>query len=221
MVVYCATLDCQHPGQLEVFEESYKNYQKPKKVIPLTAIREQGLQEGTATTHFSCSPAQSSPRNSLLSSSPTSSSLSSTPVPQTTLYPFHIHLKNGETLDFYTPTPEDQRQWMKRLGMLLMFPYSPIPEEPSHNPIKDGFRKRLNPKDHNAGVWCVCVCELGMYYSCVDWKVNPDWFDAVPVVALSLSLLPSLPSLPLISTFLWKSHENFHYSQLLPPSSAI
>ena len=151
VVVYCATHDCKTPGQIEIFEECFKNYQKPKKVILLTLIRtEHGLQEGPPLAFYSsASPAQNSPHNSLLSSSPSSLSLSSTPVQL--LYPFHIHLKSGDTLDFYTPSPEDQRQWMKRLGLLLMFPYSPIPEEPSHIPIKEGFRNRLNPRDHNAG----------------------------------------------------------------------
>lgn len=148
--MYCATHDCQTPGQIEIFEECFKNYQKPKKVILLTTIREQGLQEGPPLAFYSSSPAQNSPRNSYLSSSPSSFSLSNTPV-QSLLFPFHIHLKSGETLDFYTPSPEDQKQWMKRLGLLLMFPYSPIPEEPSCNPINDAFRNRLNPRDYKAG----------------------------------------------------------------------
>ena len=156
VVVYCATYDSKTPGQIEIYEECYKNYQKPKKVILLTTIKEHGLQEGLPLAFYSSSPAQNSPRNSYLSSSPSSLSLSNPSVQS--LFPFHIHLKSGGTLDFYTSSPEDQRQWMKRLGLLLMFPYSPIPDEPSCNPINDALRNRLHLKDYKAdSVWPVYI----------------------------------------------------------------
>ena len=106
VVVYCATYDSKTPRQIEIYEECYKNYQKPKKVILLTTIKEHGLQEGLPLAFYSSSPAQNSPRNSYLSSSPSSLSLSNPSVQS--LFPFHIHLKSGGTLDFYKK--------VKRLG---------------------------------------------------------------------------------------------------------
>ena len=32
-----------------------------------------------------------------------------------------------------------------------MFPYSPIPEEPATNPIREGYKSKLNARDYNAG----------------------------------------------------------------------
>ena len=67
------------------------------------------------------------------------------------LWPFQIVLKNGDIFEFFAELPEDQKQWIKRLQLLLMFPYSPIPEEPLHNPIKEGYRAKLKPIDYKAG----------------------------------------------------------------------
>ena len=67
------------------------------------------------------------------------------------LWPFQIVLNAGEVLEFFLESPEDQKQWMKRLGLLLMFPYSPIPEEPSPTFVKDSFKAKLNAKEYGAG----------------------------------------------------------------------
>lgn len=67
------------------------------------------------------------------------------------LWPFQIVLNHGEVLEFFLETQEDQKQWMKRLGLLLMFPYSPIPEEPSPTAVNESFKAKLNPRDYGAG----------------------------------------------------------------------
>ena len=145
VVVYSATHDGKLSGQIEIFEEIYKTYQKPKKVVLLTDIAPPGVQSGQPCTSssLSSSPAAQSPKNSFMGTSPSSSSI--------VLYPFQIVIKNGEVFEFFTETLEDQRQWLKRLGLLIMFPYSPIPEEPMNNPIKPQFKAKLNPKDYDAG----------------------------------------------------------------------
>ncbi len=137
MVVYCAPHDCSQPGQLEIFEEVNKTYQKPKKIISLTDITQPGIQSGSPCTSLS-----SSPGNYTIGTSPSSNG-----VP---LFPFQLVLRAGDVFEFFAESPEDQRQWVKRLGLLLMFPYSPIPDEPV-NPIKESIRAKLNPADYNAG----------------------------------------------------------------------
>ena len=102
--MYCTAHGCQYPVQIEVFKECYKNYQKPKKVLPLSAIREQGLQEGQPQVCYGLSPAQKSPLILTLSLSEKASSHGQATY---MLFSFHIHLKNGEMLDFYAPIPKE------------------------------------------------------------------------------------------------------------------
>ena len=144
VVVYCAVPDGSQAGQIEIFEEVSKNYQKPKRVISLAEVIPPGVQQGSPCVSLSCSPGAHSPRNSsYLATSPS--------LNGQTLYPFQMVLRNGEVIEFFAETAEDQRQWMKRLGLLLMFPYSPIPEEPPVDPIKESMKAKLNSKDYNAG----------------------------------------------------------------------
>lgn len=148
VVVYSATHDGKLPGQIEIFEDVLRTYQKPKKVVLLIDINQPGVQGGSPCSSLSCSP---SAQSSLMATSPSSG------PPSTMLWPFQIVTKAGEALEFYTETQEDQRQWLKRLGLLIMFPYSPIPEEPI-NPIKESFKAKLNPKDYNAGKLFIYLC---------------------------------------------------------------
>lgn len=138
-MVYCAPHDCSQPGQLEIYEEVNKTYQKPKKVIVLTEINQPGVQSGSPCMSLSSSPGN----GTIFATSPSSNGAP--------LWPFQVVLRTGEVLEFFAESPEDQRQWVKRLGLLLMFPFSPIPEEPVTSPIKDSFRARLDPKEYRAG----------------------------------------------------------------------
>ena len=91
-----------------------------------------------------CTSLSSSPGNgTVFGTSPSSNG-----VP---LWPFQLVLRSGEVFEFFAESPEDQRQWVKRLGLLLMFPHSPIPDEPVNSPIKDSFRAKLDPAEYKAG----------------------------------------------------------------------
>ena len=140
--MYCATRDHKKEGQLEIFEEVAHNYQKPKRVIHLTEINDSGIREMSSTTSVNCSPVTI---NSIIATSHYE-------VCQRR-WPFQIELKNGEVFEFFAITEDNSRLWIKHLKLLLVFPYSPIPDEPQYNPIKDGFRAKLNPMDFNAGVF--------------------------------------------------------------------
>ena len=49
-----------------------------------------------------------------------------------------------------------------------MFPYSPIPEEPATNPIREGYKSKLNARDYNAG-------ETELFVSVYEVLIG-DWF---------------------------------------------
>ncbi|XP_019856449.1 PREDICTED: insulin receptor substrate 1-like isoform X2 [Amphimedon queenslandica] len=151
IIVYSASHDGKASGQIEIFEEAFKIYQKPKKVVMLTELAQPGVQGGSPCTSLSCSPSTHSPKNSFMAASPPMNS-------HTTLWPFQILTKTGEVYELFAESPEDQRQWLKRLGLLIMFPYSPIPEEPAVNPIREGYKSKLNARDYNAdSVWAVYI----------------------------------------------------------------
>ena len=144
IIVYSASHDCKSPGQIEIFEEAYKIYQKPKKVVMLTELAQPGVQRGSPCTSLSCSPSTHSPKNSFIAKSPPMNT-------QLTLWPFQIITKSGESYELFAESAKDQQLWLESLGLLFIFPYSPIPEEPAVNPIKDGYKSKLNAKDFNAG----------------------------------------------------------------------
>ena len=41
--------------------------------------------------------------------------------------------------------------WLELLELLILYPYSVIPEELKVNPISEGFRCKLDPKAHGTG----------------------------------------------------------------------
>lgn len=71
------------------------------------------------------------------------------------LYMFTVATISGELHEFRTESENDRLRWVKLLQVLVMYPYSQIPEEPKSNPIKDNFRQGLDAKDYNAGERCV------------------------------------------------------------------
>ena len=135
VIGYCGTYCGTHHGQIEIFEECFKNYQTPKRTISLLDIRpDPGIQEMRA-----CSTVSSKP-----STSPSTAY-------EGLLWPFQVVLKNGEVFQFFLQSPDDQNRWMRMFVFLHMFPYSPIPKEPDKTVFKHWFRGRFNPGDYEAG----------------------------------------------------------------------
>jgi len=87
-------------------------------------------------------------KKTALSTSPNVQSLG---TQGTALHSFQIATPN-ETHEFRTDSENDRLRWMKLLGLLVMFPYSTIPEEPQNNPIKESFRCKLDPTQYGAGM---------------------------------------------------------------------
>ena len=153
MIVYCGS---ENDGQLHsACMAIYDNYErvekagdkKPKKVLSLLGAK---VEE----------PTYSSPVGSQ-NSSPSSSG-----TPQEKACQFLV-IHSNETNEFRSESGDMKVHWLKLLTLLTMFPHSVIPEEPSSNPISEGFRYKLDPKSYGAGVcvffffWsvvCVSVC---------------------------------------------------------------
>ena len=108
--------------------------QKPKKVIDLCGakIEESGIISpvGSANT---------------ISASPSSGSLSGAQCHQ------FVVILSSESNEFRADAENTKLHWVKLLTLLTMFPYSVIPEEPKSNPISEGFRVKLDPRNFNAG----------------------------------------------------------------------
>ena len=66
-------------------------------------------------------------------------------------YSFTVATGNSEVHEFKVETENDRLRWVKILQLLVMYPFSPIPEEPNTNPIKDSFRKSLEAQHYRAG----------------------------------------------------------------------
>ena len=60
-------------------------------------------------------------------------------------------LQTGEAIELFADTREQQQLWIKYLHLMSMFPYSPIPEEPRVNPIRDSYRSKIKHSNYDAG----------------------------------------------------------------------
>ena len=148
---------------IQLFEDYEKQGQKPKKVLELAGAKVE-TPNGSPCGSKDNSPYNShniaaSPRNSAgssgnfsLSPSP-SSSQGSSGLQHVFLVTF-----GSETHEFRTESENDRLRWVKLLQLLVMFPYSSIPEEPTSNPIKESFRYKLDPQLYDAGKFKCEAC---------------------------------------------------------------
>lgn len=79
------------------------------------------------------------------------------------LYTFSIIAQNGDTHEFLCESENDRLRWVKLLQLLIMFPHSTIPAEPTNIPFNESMRANLEAKTYNAGrLWGSELSE--------DWK---------------------------------------------------
>ena len=146
--MYCGiTQDSgKHSAQIQIFEDyenqrtTQKKEEKPKKAIDLAKAK---LESSLSSPSVS---ATGSPHGGTLATSPNPSGYQ-TPTAQ---HLFQVITPN-ETHEFRTDSENERLRWGKLLGLLVLFPYSTIPEEPKTNPIKESFRAKLDPKWYGAG----------------------------------------------------------------------
>lgn len=93
-----------------------------------------------------------SPPNSASSGSGSGSGLvgSGSGTVASSVHSFSVITKNGEINEFRTETENERIRWVRLLQLLVMFPFSLIPDEPRTNPIKDTFRLRLDAVKYGA-----------------------------------------------------------------------
>lgn len=156
-------------AQILIFDD-YEKVEKPG-YKPKNSIKLEGAK--IDTVYSSPSPSNTnSPaygNTSTVTSPPSGNRFSSSPSPSLSssnggeLYAFTVATSGGDVHEFRTESENDRLRWVKLLQLLVMYPYSPIPDEPATNPIKDSFRQALEAKQYEAGEYgissfeCVCV----------------------------------------------------------------
>ena len=163
MIVYCGSeTDGQLYSAIIALFDDYERVEryaekKPRKVIQLADAK---IEEST----------YSSPVGS--HGTPPSGS-NGTPPDK-----FLVVLAN-EVHEFQAESESMKVHWLKLLTLLTMFPHSVIPEEPAQNPISEGFRYKLDPRNYGAGVcmWrrCVYVRLAVLEYVYVCMHVGVCW----------------------------------------------
>ncbi len=130
-------------AQVQLFED-YENHkavekpnQKPKKSIDLTKAKID------ASSTLSSSSNGGSPRSASSSLSPPKSTGGND-------HSFVVTVQN-DVHEFRTDSENEKLTWVKLLGLLVMFPHSVIPEEPTPNPIKQSLRAKQDPSWYGAG----------------------------------------------------------------------
>ena len=152
VTAHCGTPDLRYQGQLNIYEESLNQGRSgttaPTRVVPIASVSDVTALNSALLVPFAPFPSNSS-----------SFSLSmelNSPRQTRHLWGFMLLLETGEALEMFSESQEQQQLWVKHLSLLAMFPNSPIPEEPRVNPIRDGFRARVNLANFNAGM-CMYV----------------------------------------------------------------
>jgi hypothetical protein len=151
----------------EDYEKVEKPGQKPKNMILLEAA---SIDCSYTNSYSNAGRLSASPSPSPHSSSQggsgsgiiTGSGSSSGTVGN--MHPFNVVTKGGDIHEFLSESENDRLRWVKLLQLLIMFPYSTIPEEPTNKPIKDTLRSQLDPKRYGAGEYssdsyqsCACL----------------------------------------------------------------
>ena len=133
----CGTPDCTYQGQLNIYEESSLggtgNISEPTQVINLSHISDVSCLNTSHPTFLSSKDDED-------------------------IYPCHeplwgfmMLLQTGVAIELFADTREQQQLWIKYLHLMSMFPFSPIPEEPRVNPIRDSYRSKIKHSNFDAG----------------------------------------------------------------------
>ena len=170
-------------AQIQIFDDYEKIEKpgfKPKNFIRLENAKIESSYFSPSTSNTN-SPAYSStiasPQGGMrLSASPSpsvgSASSQSSAINGSELYAFTVATSNGEVHEFRTESENDRLRWVKLLQLLVMYPFSLIPEEPSTNPIKDNFRQALEAKQYGAGEESHVSLHGQIFYSIIIGKLS-------------------------------------------------
>ena len=146
----CGTSDCTYQGQLNIYDESTLgmgsiNISEPSRVITLAHISEVS---SLNSTHPTLAAGDSTKHNSLMFPMSLDNNMYSS---HESMWGFMLLLQTGEAVELFADTREQQQLWIKYLHLMSMFPFSPIPEEPRVNPIRNSYRNKLKVSNFDAG----------------------------------------------------------------------
>lgn len=177
MTAYCGTgagANGKHAvAQLtlnEDYEKVEKPGQKPKNMILLEAASIDCSYTNSSLVYSNAGRLSASPSPSPHSSSQngsgsgiiTGSGSGSGTIGS--MHPFNVVTKGGDIHEFLSESENDRLRWVKLLQLLIMFPFSTIPDEPTNKPIKESLRSQLDPKRYGAGEYTndsyVFVCSI-------------------------------------------------------------
>lgn len=142
-------------AQILIFDD-YEKVDKPGSK-PKNSIKLDGAKIDSSYHSPSASNTSSPAYSSAITSPQGGIRLSASPSPSPSLqnggqdlYSFTVCTTSGEVHEFKVESESERLRWVKILQLLVMYPYSPIPDEPK-NPIKDSFRQSLEAKQYGAG----------------------------------------------------------------------
>ena len=146
----CGTPDCTYQGQLNIYDEltlgmGSVNISEPSRVIALAHISEVS---SLNSTHPTLTADSASKHNSLMFPMSLDNNICPSHGP---MWGFMLLLHTGEAVELFADTREQQQLWIKYLHLMSMFPFSPIPEEPRVNPIRNSYRNKLKVSNFDAG----------------------------------------------------------------------
>ena len=131
-----------------------KDYKKVEKIILLEGVEIDGSYiPGGVRMSASLSPiphgsSQGGSGSGIISAESDSGSGT---IMSANMHAFSIIAQNGDVHNFLSESENDLLCWVKLLQLLLMFPHSTIPDEPTNIPFKESMRANLEAKKYNAG----------------------------------------------------------------------
>lgn len=143
----------------EDYEKVEKPGQKPKNMILLDGAKIECSYISSNSVYSNAARLSASPSPSSHSSSQggsgsgiiSGSGSGSGTITSGNMYSFVIITQNSDVHEFFTESENDRLRWVKLLQLLLMFPFSSIPDEPTNKPIKESLLSKLDPKRYSAG----------------------------------------------------------------------
>ena len=151
MTAYCSTNGKYAIAQPWMAQLTLNDYgQKPKSVIPLEGAKiDCGGSAYPSLSRMSASPSPS-PHGSLGGSgSGIVVGSGGTILSGGSMCAFTVITQNGEMHEFMTESENDRLRWVKLLTLLVMFPYSTIPDEPKN--MLSIHCRSMDPEKYQAG----------------------------------------------------------------------
>ena len=183
MTAYCGVGAGENGGKtavaiLTVNEDNdkvEKPGQKPKNMISLeganiecsyTSNSASGVYSNAGRLSASPSPSPHNSGSGIITSG--SGSGSGIIISNQMQHPFSVVTKNGDVHEFRSESDNERLRWVKLLQLLIMFPFSTIPDEPTTKPFRESLRSsNLDPKKYGAGIQVIVIGKICVCIQCI------------------------------------------------------